>query len=94
MAPNANVFAEAWGASIKRECLDYFACFGLKHLDQLVQVYTGFYNTYRPYQGKGNQPLRLSGQPLKCTGQSASSLGSIECTQTLGGLLKSDRRAA
>ena len=95
MAPNANAFAEAWAASIKRECLDYFACFGLKHLNHLVQAYAGFYNTHRPHQGKGNQPLRLPGPPLKYTGhQPAPSLGSLECTETLGGLLKSYRRAA
>ena len=59
MAPNANAFAEAWVASIKRECLNYFACFGLKHLDHLVQAYVSFYNTHRPHQGKGNQTTEV-----------------------------------
>ena len=94
MAPNANAFAEAWVASIKRECLNYFACFGLKHLDHLVQAYTGFYNTHRPHQSKGNQTLRLPGQALKYTGKPALPFGRLECTETLGGLLKSYRRAA
>ena len=94
MAPNANVFAEAWVGSIERECLDYFACFGLKHLVHLVQAYTGFYNTHCPHQGKGNQTLRLPGQSLKYTGQLAASLGRLECADALGGLLKSYRREA
>ena len=94
MAPNANAFAEAWVGSIKQECLDYFVCFGLKHFDHLVQAYAGFYSTHRPHQGKGNQALRLPGQALKYTGKPVIPLGSIECTETLGGLLKSYRRAA
>ncbi len=94
MAPNANAFAEAWIGSIKRECLNHFMCFSLKHLDHIVQAYIYFYNAYRPHQGIGNQTLRLAGEPLKYSGQAALKLGDLECVEQLGGLLKSYRRAA
>ena len=41
-APNANAFAESWIATVKRECLDYFACFSLRHADHIVQPFTTF----------------------------------------------------
>lgn len=38
MAPNANAFAESWIATLKRECLNYFACFSLRHADHIVRL--------------------------------------------------------
>lgn len=90
MAPNANAFAEAWVGSIKRECLSYFVCFGLRHLDHIVLTYTDFYNTYRPHQGKGNRPLRVK----KHRAERTAPIGRIGCRSELGGLLKHYCRAA
>lgn len=49
-APNANAFAEAWVASAKRACLNYFWCFSLRHLKHIVHCYTRYYNEQRPHQ--------------------------------------------
>ena len=93
-APNANAFAEAWIGTIKRECLNYFACFSVNHLDHIIQTYATFYNVHRPHQGMGNQPLGCSDGSSKYTEVAKQPLGQIECNEQLGGLLKSYRRAA
>ena len=88
-APNANAFAESWVATIKRECLNFFICFSLKHLDHIAHEFCRFYNQNRPHQGVGNRPLGL--QPrVYCKPQQ----GPIICDELLGGLLKTYRRAA
>ncbi len=45
LAPDANSFAESWIGSFKRECLNHFLCFGLRHLDHVGQEYVQFHNT-------------------------------------------------
>jgi len=41
-APNANAYAESWIATVKRKCLDYFACFSLRHADHITQMFVEF----------------------------------------------------
>ena len=101
MAPNANAFAEAWVATLKKECLGWFICFSLKHMDYIVQTFTDYYNKQRPHQSMDNKPLRF---PVKTNHQlendnqqseyASQSVGPIICEQQLGGLLKYYRRAA
>jgi len=93
-APNANAFAEAWVATVRRECLDYFACFSRRHLDYILHIYTRFYNEHRPYQRVGNRVLEL-GDPLQLTqAESTEPIGRIGCYSELGGLLKHYYRQA
>jgi hypothetical protein len=84
MTPGDNAHAEAWVASLKRECLDYFTCFGRRHLDHVLKCYANFYNRFRPHQGKGNKPLR----PVPA-GQ-----GEVRRQEFLGGLLSHYYREA
>lgn len=49
-SPNLNGHCEAWIGGLKRECLNYFTCFGLSQLDYVLQEYTDYYNTVRPTQ--------------------------------------------
>ncbi len=83
-SPNCNAYAEAWVASLRRECLDHFTCFGKRHLDFVLQSYVTFYNRYRPHQGRGNKPLKLlpAGQ------------GQVKRWEFLGGLLSHYYREA
>ena len=76
-APNANAFAEAWIASIRRECLDHFMCFSLRHIDHIVYRYVDYYNTHRPHQGLGNRVLASSNQSDVSLTQLNSSIGTI-----------------
>ena len=68
-APIANCYAESWIGSMKRECLNHFACFGLRHFDHIVQTYANYYNHVRPHQGKDNQPLTANAAPIPKTGE-------------------------
>ncbi|MEM1213253.1 MAG: integrase core domain-containing protein [Planctomycetota bacterium] len=94
MTPNANAFAESWIATVRRECLDHFACFSLGHVDHLVQTFVDYYNRRRPHQGLGNQVLSQPSMPELKLIQEEESLGSIGYCSELGGLLKSYYRRA
>ncbi len=95
MAPNANAYAESWIASIRRECVGHFWCFGLGHLDRLVKTYVDYYNRHRPHQGLGNRALQESATQLRLTIEpSQESVGSIACRSELGGILKHYYRCA
>lgn len=89
MAPNANASAESWIATVKRECFDYFACFGLGHIDHLVQAYAGYYNRHRPHQGLDNRVLSQSGEPALKLAQENRPVASIGRRSEPDGLLKS-----
>ncbi|MEM6552676.1 MAG: hypothetical protein AAF750_11185 [Planctomycetota bacterium] len=41
MTPNANAYDESRIATVRRECLDHFACFSLGHFDHLLQTFVG-----------------------------------------------------
>jgi len=96
-APNANAYAEAWVGSLKRECLDYFLCFGLGHLDHVAQTYVAFHNAHRPHQGLGNRTLAAAARGDPADSQmltAVADLGHIRCRRFLGGLLRHYYRAA
>ncbi|NOT01744.1 MAG: transposase [Phycisphaerales bacterium] len=98
MAPDANAFAESWIGSLKRECLNYFVCFSLRHLDYITQSFVDFYNTCRPHQGLANRILQEAAtgsvDPSVTTPHAAPTagpfpdVGRIRCRRFLGGLLR------
>jgi len=92
-APIANCFIESWIGSFKRECLNAFLCFALRHLDHIVQTYACYHNEFRPHQGLGNRPLGARNDPpLQAADLDTVVIG---CRPWLGGLLKHyERRAA
>ena len=90
-APNANAFSETWIGKCQWECLDHYLCFGLGHLDHIIQNYVQFHNEFRPHQSKGNEPLRFDGQPPPARPESR---GEVVCQSLLGDLLKNYYRKA
>lgn len=93
-SPIANAFAESWIGSFKRECLNHFWCFGLRHLDHVTQTYVGYYNRHRPHQSLGNVPLKHAGQPPPEPAGS-DQVGPVLRQTFLAGLLNHyERRAA
>jgi len=84
-APNCNAYAERFVRSIKSECLSRMMLFGESGLRHAVSSYIAHYNRERPHQGIGN--VVIDG-----TGEAGTS--PVECTERLGGFLKSYRRAA
>ncbi len=93
-APNANAFAEARIASVRRECLDHFMCFSLRHVDHIVQAFVDFSNEHRPHQRMGNRILSLQPKLKSHLSKQAESLRRIKRKSQLGGLLKHYYREA
>ena len=89
---NANAFAESWIATVRRECLNHFACFSLQHVDHIVQTFVDYYNEHRPHQGIGNLTLEQTGS-LEEVGR-LEPIGRIGCRSKLGGLIKHYYRQA
>jgi putative transposase len=90
--PNQNPVAERFVQSIKTEALDHFVVFGEDHLRYLVSEYVRHYNTHRPHQGLGNNPLPNadgSEPPIL-----AFPTGRVVCDELLGGVIKQYRRVA
>ena len=84
----ANAFAETWIESHKRECLNYFMCFDLDHLDYITKTWVAHYNSERPYRGIGmnNEVLDKEFKP--------QIEGAVRCKQQLGGIIRSYYREA
>jgi hypothetical protein len=84
-APNCNAFAERFVLSIRSECLNRMMLFGEAGLRRAVTSYIEHYHAERPHQGLGNQLIESNRDP---------GTGPVACTERLGGILKSYRRAA
>ena len=84
-APNMNAYAERFVRSIKSECLDRMIFLGGESLVRAIAEYTAHYHDERSHQGIGNR--------LIC-GAEVQSMGSVEVTQRLGGLLNYYHRQA
>lgn len=83
-APNCNAFAERFVLTIKSECLDRMIFFGERSLRCAIAEFVDHYHVERAHQGIGNVTIE---DPEVGTGE-------IECSERLGGILKSYRRAA
>ena len=94
-SPNTNAFVERFVQSIQQECLDRFVIFGETHMDRVCEEYLDHYHTERPHQGEGiaNELLNRTkkrGRPKKQPALDVSvPLNEVQCSQRLGGLLKS-----
>lgn len=93
--PDANAFAESFLANARRECLDHFLCFSLRHLDHIAGTWVRYYNSFRPHQSLGNRtlPAARSGAPPPVTDADVDTR-SIRCERFLGGLLRHYYRPA
>ncbi|QDU28987.1 Integrase core domain protein [Anatilimnocola aggregata] len=87
-SPNTNAFVERFVQSIGQECLDRFVIFGEKHMNHVCQEYLQHYHQERPHQGEGieNELLIRKQKPRQVA---AISLSEVNCSERLGGLLKS-----
>lgn len=78
--PEANAYCESFIGKTKRECLNHFLCFGLKHLDHLLREWSHYYHICRPHQGKENNVL-VPESPV------STKEGAVMRHRYLGGLL-------
>ena len=50
--PNANAYAERWGGSGPRECLDRLLIFGRRQFEHVLRVYIRDFNRQRPHRAR------------------------------------------
>jgi len=96
-APNANAYAERWVRSATEECLNHLVLFGMPSLRRALSSYARFFNRCRPHQGIGNQvPKRVAEGLTRAARIDTETFEelNVECTEFLGGLLKSYSLAA
>ncbi len=95
LAPDANAFAESWIGTLKRECLNYFLCFSLAHLNHITSQFVQFYNEFRPHQSLGNStPPAAAEPPDEAIATPVPEAGRVRCQRFLGGLLRHYYRVA
>jgi putative transposase len=95
-APNANSHSERYVLSSKRECLNHLLIFGLNRLQYAVDLYTSYFNEFRPHQGISNKiPAEYHTAGQQGIGDLVNpSVRSVVRKDLLGGLLKSYSRKA
>lgn len=81
MAPRANVHAERWVGSARRECLDWMLIVSQRHLEAVLGEYCAHYNDERPHRSCGLRPPASRGVPIRRPG------ATIRRRARLGGLL-------
>ncbi len=86
-SPNLNAYAERFVRSVKLECVAQVSPLGERHLRRVVGEYVEHDHFERNHQGLGNQLViqRIDDD---------QDMGTIECQERAGGLLRYYRRAA
>lgn len=59
-SPDMNAYAERVISSVKREALDNFIIVNKKQIYNILKEYVDYYNHYRPLQGIGRIPEKVS----------------------------------
>jgi len=91
-APEANVIAERFVGTVRRECLDWMLIVNHRHLERVLRTFVDHYNGHRPHRGLGlAAPARTNVVPLP---QGASSIEGVSRRDRLGGLINEYRTAA
>ncbi len=71
-APRANVLAERWIGTLRRECLDRILIIGPRHLALTLREYMEHYNTHRPHRSLHQHPPAGHTPPTLRCGNSAA----------------------
>ncbi len=74
--------------------MNHLILFGLRSLRYAVHTYRAFRNEHGPHQGIGNRVPRAVRTGDPAPEPVRGSAGTVHCEESLGGLLKSYRRAA
>jgi transposase InsO family protein len=86
-SPNLNALAEAFVASIRRECLNKMFLLSEKHVRYVISSFAEHYNKERPHKALDYcRPVEPDDPPTM--------EGVVKCHERLGGLLKSYYREA
>ena len=90
-APKANAFAERFVRTARVECLDWLLIVNRRHLERVLRIFVGHYNSHRPHRSLNLGPpepsaRRLCALPLPTA--------AIERRDRLGGLIHEYNLAA
>ena len=67
-SPRANLFAERYVGTLRRERLDHLLIYGEQHLRRTLAEYARHYNQHRPHQSRQQRPpLHEPGQAVDVT---------------------------
>jgi putative transposase len=90
-APRANAIAERFVRTARTECLDWLLILNQRHLESVLRVFVGHYNSHRPHRALNRKPpipvspkLRVLHPPARPSGRH----------DRLGGLIHEYRLAA
>jgi putative transposase len=61
-APKANAIAERFVRTARAECLDWLLIVNRRHLERVLRVFAGHYNSHRPHRSLNKPPDPLAQQ--------------------------------
>jgi putative transposase len=88
-APRANVYAERWVGTVRRELLDRMLILGGGQLRRVLAEFVDHYNVHRPHRALGQAPPLARGESAV-----AAPAGRVVRRDRLGGLLHEYAQAA
>jgi transposase InsO family protein len=90
-APKANATAERFVRTVRAECLDWLLIVNRSHLERVLRVFAGYYNSHRPHRALNLKPPDPAARKLQVM-HSPTNL--VERRDRLGGLIHEYRLAA
>ena len=90
-APRANAIAERFVRTVRAECLDWLLIVNRRHLERVLRVFAGHYNTHRPHRALDLKPPHPAAPELPVM---HSSTALVERRDRLGGLIHEYNLAA
>jgi putative transposase len=90
-APKANATAERFVRTDRADCLDWLLIMNQRHLERVLRVFVGHYNTHRPHRSLDLKPPDPPGRQLQIP---RSTTALVERRDRLGGLIHKYRAAA
>ena len=64
-APKANAFAERFVRTARAECLDWLLIANRRHLERVLRIFVGHYNSHRPHRSLNLGPPEPSARRLR-----------------------------
>ncbi len=83
-APKANAFAERFVRTARAECLDWLLIANRRHLERVLRIFVGHYNSHRPHRSLNLGPPEPSARRLRALPLPTAA---IERRDRLGGLI-------
>jgi putative transposase len=90
-APKANAFAERFVRTARAECLAWLLIVNRRHLEHVLRIFVGFYDSHRPHRSLNLRPPEPPARKLRSL--PAPGVG-IERRDRLGGLIHEYNLAA